>query len=506
MYKYCRSGLWFLVGVVFVGLAVGSAVSATVISYQGRLTDDGGTPVSGTVEMRFTVYDAADVSGDNLWQEEQSVDVDNGIFSVALGAVSSFPDDIFEQPACYLEVAVIDTGGTEVLSPRLPITFTARAVVAEKSRGLTDGALTTVMIADGAVTADQIANGSIGAADMADNAALNEILDDDGSGSGLDADLLDGKTSADFADKAYVDALEERVAQLETLLAGVIRSGKLIQFSGVNVQIVNGTGTTDGDVTGLGNLIVGYNELRGAKDVRSGSHNLIVGSNHNYSSYGGLVVGQFNTISAAYTSVSGGMGNKATNAYASVSGGYGNDANAYSASVSGGRDNTASGDYASVSGGAAGEASGDYASVGGGLYSTASGNNASVSGGRYNTASGAFAFVGGGGGERAVNGNVAFGNYASVTGGANNIAGDQNLTYHSIGEHSSVAGGLNTNASGDYASVSGGRNNTASGDYASVSGGRANQAIGESASVSGGAGHDANHEYDWRAGSLFEEE
>ena len=43
-----------------------------------------------------------------------------------------------------------------------------------------------------------------------------------------------------------------------------------------------------GPVNGLGNVVIGYNELRGAGDDRSGSHNLVFGSRNNYSSYGGL--------------------------------------------------------------------------------------------------------------------------------------------------------------------------------------------------------------------------
>jgi hypothetical protein len=47
---------------------------------------------------------------------------------------------------------------------------------------------------------------------------------------------------------------------------------KTIRFHGVNVQIMNGSGMTGGMVDGLGNLIVGYNELRLAGNDRSGSH------------------------------------------------------------------------------------------------------------------------------------------------------------------------------------------------------------------------------------------
>ncbi|MCP4136920.1 MAG: hypothetical protein GY754_38470 [bacterium] len=152
-----------------------------------------------------------------------------------------------------------------------------------------------------------------------------------------------------------------------------------IQFSGVNVQIVSGAGYTkggDGDyytegtVNGLGNLIVGYNEKipwSGPTHDRTGSHNIIVGNWHNYSSYGGLVVGQGNTISGEFSSVSGGEDNTAIGDHSSVSGGDHNTAGGSFSSVSGGSLNRASGYECSVSGGTRNTAYGDCSSVSGGF-------------------------------------------------------------------------------------------------------------------------------------------
>ncbi|MCK5232418.1 MAG: hypothetical protein KAR13_19250, partial [Desulfobulbaceae bacterium] len=119
--------------------------------------------------------------------------------------------------------------------------------------------------------------------------------------------------------QAHVDNLDDRISTLEAtvnqlavLLTNVTRNGNDITFSGVNLHIVNGTGTTDGTVNSLGNLIVGYNETRGTSDDRTGSHNIVVGEKQNYSSYGGLVAGWHNTISGAYSSVSGGNYNTAS--------------------------------------------------------------------------------------------------------------------------------------------------------------------------------------------------
>ncbi|MCP4137414.1 MAG: hypothetical protein GY754_40985 [bacterium] len=188
---------------------------------------------------------------------------------------------------------------------------------------------------------------------------------------------------------------EKTIEKYNRIFAGVSRDeNNNIIFSGVNVQIDNGLGytngvddehNTDGTVNGLGNLVLGYNEERnynGAENNRTGSHNLIVGSWNNYSSYGGIVVGFRNTISGKYSSVSGGGGSAAVGANSSVSGGWNNTAGGEASSVSGGNVNYASGVHSSVSGGYSNTASGAGSGVSGGLTNVASGANSSVNGGR----------------------------------------------------------------------------------------------------------------------------
>jgi len=138
---------------------------------------------------------------------------------------------------------------------------------------------------------------------------------------------------------------------------------KTIVVSGVNLQIVNGMGTTNSS-NGVGNLIVGYQETRGAptpgsNNFRTGSHNILVGYKHNYSSYGGLAVGDTNAITGPFCSVSGGAFNEAKGPSASISGGGLCLASGRSSSVSGGNANIAKGDWSSVSGGFNGSVDGD---------------------------------------------------------------------------------------------------------------------------------------------------
>jgi uncharacterized coiled-coil protein SlyX len=243
-----------------------------------------------------------------------------------------------------------------------------------------------------------------------------------------------------------VSALQDQVAALQTTLATVqsnralalgpfVRvdpnpqigvAGPNITFSGANIHIVSGSGRTDdnGNPSGLGNLIIGYDEdpakpligdsLDGLPIMQSpgipsplntgdrgGSHNLIIGGGNRFTqaAIGGLVVGQRNTIESFGASISGGFNNLASGFFASVSAGV---------------RNRASGQYASVSGGGfniAGDASG--ASVGGGFSNTASGPYANVSAGYINAASNNFSSVLGG------SGNTAGGPATVVLGGQN---------------------------------------------------------------------------------------
>ena len=91
---------------------------------------------------------------------------------------------------------------------------------------------------------------------------------------------------------------------------------------------------------GLGNLIIGWNEYTDGA-IRTGSHNLVIGPFHSYTSYGGLVAGVHNTISGGNSSVTGGQLNSALGGGSSVTGGFGNRATGDTSSVTGGRLNNA---------------------------------------------------------------------------------------------------------------------------------------------------------------------
>ncbi len=199
-----------------------------------------------------------------------------------------------------------------------------------------------------------------------------------------------------------------------------------IRISGVNVQVVNGEGATE-TLNGTGNLIVGYSEpapFVGGFD-RRGSHNLVVGPLHSFSSVGGLVAGLANSVSAPFASVTGGSNNVSSGIYSAVCGGT---------------DNVASDAYTAVLGGIFNQATYYASTIVGGELNRSEGLAASVLGGNGNLADGIHASIGGG------NGNLASGQNSVVSGGANNQA---------IESDSTVSGGSSRTATGDLDWVAG---------------------------------------------------
>lgn len=129
-------------------------------------------------------------------------------------------------------------------------------------------------------------------------------------------------------------------------------AGPNIIFAGANLHVRSGSGSTMGPLNGRGNLIVGYGENEILHD-RTGSHNLVVGSNHGWTSFGGSASGYSNRILGRFAAALGGQNNLAIGTASAVSGGEDNATLGLRSSVNGGRSNQADFDYSSVGGGLA---------------------------------------------------------------------------------------------------------------------------------------------------------
>jgi len=186
--------------------------------------------------------------------------------------------------------------------------------------------------------------------------------------SASDAQLVLKKAVGQNVDLMCEDctALEARVAALENLLAALSIDGDNLVLTGMNFQVVSGSGDTDGDVNGTGNIIIGYDEKDDNQDETSGSHNLVVGRDHSYESYGGIVAGEDNVISRQAASVLGGSRNSADGAGAVVVGGQLNRADGLTSVVVAGELNRTTGRSSTVDGGESNLCSSINSVIGGG--------------------------------------------------------------------------------------------------------------------------------------------
>ncbi len=556
------------------------------LSYAGHLTSDD-LAVDGTVDAVFELY-TEQSTGTAVWSESHiDVVVDNGLLSVELGGINDLTG-LLTGSVYWLQVTV---DGQEMV-PRTPfnsVPYARKAAESDTVGGYTPSELMSNATPSGAhVSYDNSASG-MGATDMqaaidelmaeivtlkAENRDQQKYIEDNAGKIRSNREQIDTTQYAIAANASAIATHGTNIGinagdihDLQSLTASMSIVGDDIYFTGVNVNVVSGSGATDGAVNGVGNLIVGYNEERPYNSFKSGSHNLVVGPYHNFNNYGGLVAGYANTVTGWYGTVSGGYENTASHFYTSVCGGQWNTASGPGASVSGGSYNTAAGTRSSISGGRSnstlyqshntwigggegnealgGEysraggsvcgglensSSGFASSVSGGYQNSSEGNASSISGGSNNIAEvdGYYTWIGGGainkvsgGDEEAAGGsisggriNVASGDYSSISGGSSNRASNYASSVsggqanRASGFAASVSGGVLNKATGNSCSISGGRDNTAHGSYSAVHGGYSNETQASYSTISGGYDdaitNTGAHTYDWRAGDLYE--
>lgn len=173
-----------------------------------------------------------------------------------------------------------------------------------------------------------------------------------------------------------------------------------IVLTGVNLQIVNGLGSTH-SVNGTGNLIAGYNETGNflVGDFRTGSHSLILGTKASFSASSCIVGGTNNSVeSLGGVILSGEQSRIGQGALLGViATGFRNDLNGPGGSFIGaGTHNTLASQHGAIVGGqdnTAGE--GRAVVIGGGQGNAASGTASVVSGGTARTAAGNGSWAGG---------------------------------------------------------------------------------------------------------------
>jgi hypothetical protein len=145
-----------LAGSIVYGLwSIASADVPHLINYQGRLTDSGGTPLNGSYNLTFRIYDA-ETAGNLLWEETQTgIAIQRGIFSILLGSVQNL-SLAFDKPY-FLEIKV----GEELMSPRQRISSVGYALRAEEADHATNADKAKDADSIGGVTSNQLARKQI---------------------------------------------------------------------------------------------------------------------------------------------------------------------------------------------------------------------------------------------------------------------------------------------------------------------------------------------------------
>ncbi|MEW6682908.1 MAG: tail fiber domain-containing protein [Nitrospirota bacterium] len=129
-----------ILGVLVASLVImGGLAQAQVpqlINYQGVLKNGGGTPITGTVSVTFSIYSGPS-GGTALWSETQSVVVTGGLFNVLLGSSTAFPAYFFQgtTPDRYLGVKV---GSDPEMTPRQRLVSVGYTLKAEDADSLGD--------------------------------------------------------------------------------------------------------------------------------------------------------------------------------------------------------------------------------------------------------------------------------------------------------------------------------------------------------------------------------
>jgi hypothetical protein len=154
-----------------INFQLSTFAQGTAFTYQGRL-NDGSSPVNGNYDMQFYLRNAA-TGGSPVGNTNTvaPVPASNGLFTVTL----DFGPGIFAGSPLWLEIGIRTNGSLAsytTLSPRQPLTPSPYALFAPTAGGVTNGGISSGMLADGAVTTAKLADGAVTSQQLADTVAL----------------------------------------------------------------------------------------------------------------------------------------------------------------------------------------------------------------------------------------------------------------------------------------------------------------------------------------------
>jgi len=247
--------LFVMVTVIFVFLFVSLASAADIpmmLNYQGHVSYayDSDAPVNDNGYFKFAIVDPNGTT--TYWSNDGTsttgnepdnaltIPVTEGFFTIKLGNdyltnMTALPASAFAQQNIYVRVWFsTDNINFEKLSPDTQIISSGFAY---KAQTVVDNAISTTIIQDGTITNDDISSDT-----KIDASKINT--------NGLDADMLNGNNSKDFAAATHTHDGSDIVS---TISATNVEHGTyFINSGGTSGQVWK----SDGDGQGIGLLIL----------------------------------------------------------------------------------------------------------------------------------------------------------------------------------------------------------------------------------------------------------
>ncbi len=509
--------------------AIGTPATDAEFRYQGRLTNSGGTPQTGSFDFEFSLHDNV-IGGLQVGPTvtKSTVSVSGGVFDVTL----DFGTSALDGHKRWLEIRVRASGGGgfTTLTPRQQLTAVPYAAqVINGAIGALQLSTSATPSAGQALLYSTTASGNVtwgtvqGIFQIA-GSTISNINPTTGSfvfGSSQIEDIF-GQTGDD--DRFFYDRDKGALYGGSFVSAGGFMWDN--DLTGTNATVLGRNNIASGEFSvamGAGNMATGTGSVAlgggnaGDNDA-SGRNSLALGELDNFASGDfSLAVGQrSNNADGDYTLALGNNKNFATGNYTLAMGHNDNAAEQDYSIAIGSANNKASASYSIAMGRAANAAQGNY--------SIAIGNNDNVSGGSYtlafgqnrNEASGDYSLAFGQGQ------NEASGNYSLAIGQSSNSASadytmalgrasNQATQSYSlaIGSASNMAtatytlaiGSNDNKATDSYATARGANNNIASGKYSLAVGSSENIASGDHAFAMGQSKNRAEGKYSLAFGS-----
>jgi hypothetical protein len=235
-------------------------------TFTARLADGNG-PLTGNHDFAFALY-AAPTGGSALWSEtHNSVLLEQGLASIALGGTTSLTTVLFDGSTRYLEV-IVDGSALDTRVPIYSVPYALRAGVASQAEGLAPGLQSqldgdyfplgsSLACGAGQVVTALAANGNVTCAiDGKGVAAAGGGLAGTAVGNNIELSLATGAvTSAHILDGTIGSAdLASSIINSEHIVDSAVNSEKIKDGAVAGVDIaanaIDGTKVSDGSLTG----------------------------------------------------------------------------------------------------------------------------------------------------------------------------------------------------------------------------------------------------------------